>query len=86
MAAKTEKIQARVSPSLKASAENIFRHLGISPTEAIRMFYSQVTLHQGLPFDVRIPNEVTLEAMREAEHPENLETFDSVDDLFAGLE
>ena len=54
--AKTEFIRARVEPELKYQAEEIFSKLGLSPTDAITLFYVQVTLHGGLPFEMRIPN------------------------------
>lgn len=85
MTIKTAKVQARVDPCLKARAEDVFRQLGMTATDAICMFYAQVDLHSGLPFEVKIPNKVTRQAMLEAEHPENLDTCDSVDELFANL-
>ncbi|NEP63254.1 MAG: type II toxin-antitoxin system RelB/DinJ family antitoxin [Symploca sp. SIO2G7] len=85
MANQTVKVQARMEPDLKKAAEAVFDQLGISATEAIRIFYKQVELHQGLPFEVKIPNETTLTALQEAENPERLETFDSVDELFDNL-
>ena len=60
--AKTEMIRARVEPELKSQAEEVFSELGLSATEAITLFYTQVTLHQGLPFAVRIPNAETIES------------------------
>ena len=54
--AKTEMIRARVEPELKRQAEELFSSLGLSTTEAITLFYKQVTLHRGLPFSVRMPN------------------------------
>ncbi len=42
----------------------MFQKLGLSHSQAIAMFYRQVTLHHGLPFDVRVPNETTLAALR----------------------
>jgi DNA-damage-inducible protein J len=48
-----------------ASAERIFTKIGISTTEAIRLFLTQVELHKGLPFPVSIPNEETVKAMME---------------------
>ncbi len=86
MPAQTEKVQARIHPDLKKSAENVFKRLGLKPTDAIRLFYRQVELHQGIPFDIKIPNDVTLAALQEASHPENLESFDSVEALFADLD
>ena len=64
--AKTEFVRARVEPELKHQAEEVFSRLGLSTTEAITLFYAQVTLHGGLPFAVRVPNRETIEAMRQA--------------------
>ena len=73
--AKTEFIRARVEPELKTQAEEIFSKLGLSPTDAITLFYVQVILHDGLPFAVRIPNNETKEAMRQAEKGEGLREY-----------
>ncbi len=67
MAVNTEKIQARIEPELKAAAESIFKKLGLSSTDAIRLFYKQVELREGLPFPVEVPNKKTVAAMRELE-------------------
>ena len=64
--AKTETIRARVEPELKDDAEAVFDALGLSPTEAITLFYKQVALQRGLPFEVKIPNDATREAIEEA--------------------
>jgi DNA-damage-inducible protein J len=48
-------VRARIDPSIKADAEKIFHGLGISTTEAIRMFLVQVNLRRGLPFGVELP-------------------------------
>ncbi|MFA6280339.1 MAG: type II toxin-antitoxin system RelB/DinJ family antitoxin [Bdellovibrionales bacterium] len=62
---KTDVVNARVEPALKASAEKIFRTLGMNTTDAISIFLSQVVLRKGLPFDVRIPNAETRKAIAE---------------------
>ncbi len=84
--AKTEMIRARVEPDLKHDAEAVFSTLGMSPPEAITLFYKQVALQHGLPFEVRIPNAETLEAMRQAREKDGLIKYDSVDDLMAEFE
>ena len=81
--AKTGFIRARVEPELKTQAEEIFSKLGLSPTDAITLFYVQVILHNGLPFEVRIPNKETIEAMRQAETGEGLNEYDDLDALKA---
>ena len=75
--AKSEMIRARVEPGLKHDAEGVLKRLGMTPTEAITLFYKQVTIHRGLPFPVRIPNKETRRAIRETRAGKNLETFDS---------
>ena len=79
--AKTELIRVRVEPELKSQAEAVFSELGLSPTEAIRLFYAQVTLHRGLPFAVRIPNDETIEALRQARSGEGLTEYADLDAL-----
>ena len=73
--AKTEFIRARVEPELKYQAEEILSKLGLSPTDAITLFYVQVILHDGLPFEVRIPNNETKVAMRQVETGEGLNEY-----------
>ena len=53
--AQTGMIRARISADLKAEAEGILDKIGLSSSDAIRMFYKQITLRQGLPFEARIP-------------------------------
>ena len=62
---KTQVINARIEPKLKSSAEKIFKSLGMSTTDAISIFLSQVVLNNGLPFDVKIPNKTTRAAIDE---------------------
>lgn len=45
-------------PQLKESAESVFAQLGVSPSSAIQMFYRQVVLQRGLPFDVKLREKV----------------------------
>ena len=53
--AKTETVYTRVEPKLKISAEQILATLGLALSEAVNIFLSQVVLHKGLPFDVKVP-------------------------------
>jgi DNA-damage-inducible protein J len=75
-------ITTRVDPDLKADAEKVLNTLGISTTEAINLFLSQVRLRRGLPFDVKIPNKITRKAMKDAEKDRNLSSYDSLDAFF----
>jgi DNA-damage-inducible protein J len=81
--AKTETIRARVDAQLKADAEAVLEELGLNASEAIRLFYRQVTLRKGLPFDVKIPNAKTRRALRDADAGRDLlGPFDDTDAMF----
>ena len=80
---KTQMMHTRIDPDLKKKAEAIFHTIGINTADAIRMFFAQVTLNQGIPFDVKIPNKETLKAMEDSRLNKNLthipmEDFDRV--------
>lgn len=82
---KTATISARIDPELKQGAEEVFRDLGLTASQAITLFYKQVELERGLPFAVRMPNEVTLEALEQARTRQGLESFNTLEDLFDDL-
>ena len=84
-ATKTGMIRARVSPELKAQAEGILAEIGLSSSDAIRMFYKQVTLQKGLPFAACIPNATTRKALRDAEAGRDTTDYASVDEMFKDL-
>jgi len=56
---KTATVRARLEPGLKGHAETVFHRLGLNATQAITIFYKQVELRDGLPFDVAIPTRAT---------------------------
>ncbi len=53
--AKTANVNARMELELKQEAEKILDALGIPASNAVTMFYKQIVLHRGLPFDVKLP-------------------------------
>ena len=84
--AKTAVISARIDPDLKQNAETIFKELGLSTAQAITLFYRQVDLQHGLPFEVKLPNETTEKALADAKARYNLTDFKTIDDLFDDLD
>jgi DNA-damage-inducible protein J len=52
---KSSAISARIDTALKQDAEQVFSALGLTASQAITLFYRQVALQQGIPFDVRLP-------------------------------
>jgi DNA-damage-inducible protein J len=79
--AKTETIRARVDAGLKARAEAVLDKLGLTASDAIRLFYKQVALQKGLPFEVKIPNAATRRALKDADAGKNLIRYENFDDF-----
>lgn len=82
--AKTAMTHARLTPEIKEKAEDILKELGISISAAYEMFYRQIIAHQGIPFDLHLPNKDTLQAMQDARDGKG-ERYDSVEKMFEDL-
>src|ERR1700737_2871853 len=85
---KTGYITARIEPKLKARAGRVLAKVGVSTTDAITMFLTQVVLKDGLPFDVRVPNAETRKAIAELENRatrSKLKRYATTDELFADV-
>ena len=78
---KSAMIRARVEPELKSEVEKIFKELGLTTTEAITLFYHQVRARKGIPFEISIPNETTLETARKTNAGKELNEYASLDDF-----
>ncbi len=66
--------------NLKEQAKEIYQNYGLSLSQAVNMFLAQSVFSRGLPFDVKIPNDITLEAMRDVETGANYEDI-TLEDL-----
>lgn len=78
-------ISTRIEPKLKHKAEAILNKVGLTSAEAVRLFYTQICLRKGLPFEIKIPNAKTLKAMQDADEGKALKAK-SVDELFEDLD
>ncbi|MBS1257134.1 MAG: Antitoxin DinJ [Candidatus Scalindua arabica] len=83
--AKTSTVRARINPSLKRDVEGLFEKLGLSTTEAINLFYKQVKLRNGLPFNVIVPNKVTGKVLKDTDAGKNLVRCEDAEDMFTKL-
>jgi DNA-damage-inducible protein J len=82
---KTAMVRARVKPDLKDNAERIFERLGLNATQAITMFYKQVELRDGLPFDVVVPTTTTKRTFAASEAERDLVVCEDAEDMFRKL-
>ncbi len=79
-------IRARTGFDLKNQVDGILEKLGLNSSSAINLFYKQIALHNGLPFDVRVPNAKTLKAMKDAKSGKTKKGFKNSVALFKGLD
>jgi DNA-damage-inducible protein J len=86
MISKTATVRARIEPQLKDKVEVIFQELGLSTTEAITLFYKQVELQKGLPFELKIPNQLTKDTFEKTDQQKHLIKCENVEDLFEKLD
>lgn len=78
-------VQARIDPHIKEEARSVLDELGISMSEAIVVYLKQIILHRGIPFELKLPNKATAQAVSELESGKGV-AFDSVDELLEDLE
>lgn len=85
MTNKTAEVRTRVEPKLKKEAGKIFKGLGLNESEGVRLLLKGLVLHKGIPFDFKIPNEETLQAMKDADEGNTIGPYNSVDELIKEL-
>jgi len=84
MAAKSANLYARIEPEVKEQAESILSALGIPASNAINMFYKQIILQRGLPFEVKIPYARPIDMSALSEEQMNAELEKGYEDMKAG--
>jgi len=57
MTTKNAVVRARISPDIKQSAESILTKLGLSTSQAINLFFSQIVANRGIPFNLNLEAE-----------------------------
>ena len=82
---KTATVRVRIQPRLKERAETIFHRLGINASQAIALFYKQVELRDGLPFDVAIPSVITKRTFETTDQGRDLIICEDAEDMFEKL-
>ncbi len=90
---KTEVYQVRLDSQEKKQAFAVFKQLGISPAQAVRLFFKQVVLTKSIPFAIENQN-INMEQLLKlrksknavnAENPSSIDVEDDHEDLFEEL-
>jgi DNA-damage-inducible protein J len=78
--------QIRINKEEKQKTFEVFNELGITPAQAVKMFFTQVRRTNSIPFSIeKIPNNETIKTIEEAQNGENLIVCKDADDLFNKL-
>jgi DNA-damage-inducible protein J len=77
-------VRARIDEKTKKKATIILKSLGLTPSSAFRLLLTKVVAEKNLPFELRIPNAETVDAMRDIQRGK-VKTVNSVDELFREL-
>ena len=82
--ANTSPVYARINTQLKEDAESVMEKLGISPSNAIQMLYSQIVLLQGMPFEIKMPERKPIDISSLSQAEINAELLKGVNSLKTG--
>lgn len=80
-------LHVRIDDETKEQATEALNAMGLSVSDAVRLFLKRVVADQAFPLELKVPNARTLAAMAEADEiAERGGRFDSADDLIADIE
>lgn len=77
-------VRARIDESVKQEATVVLAAIGLSVSDAMRLMLTRVAIEKALPFQPLVPNEVTIQAMRDARRGKTVK-HKSLDALMAEL-
>jgi DNA-damage-inducible protein J len=79
-------VHARIDPATKAATEKVLDSLGMTPTEAIRLFYRQIAIRKSFPLELHVPNKLTASVLSKSDKNQDIETFETAAELYASWE
>lgn len=76
-------VHARIDQATKTATEKVLDSLGMTPTEAIRLFYRQIAIRKSFPLELHVPNKLTDTVLAKSDKNQEIETYETVADLYA---
>lgn len=76
-------VHARIDLATKLATEKVLDALGITPTEAIRLFYRQIAIRKSFPLELHVPNKLTASVLSKSDKNQDIERFNSAAELYA---
>lgn len=78
-------VRARIDPVIKVQATETLSAMGLSLSDAIRLMLTQVVAQKSLPFEIKVPNKTTIEALEATDKNEGVTKCKDVEDMFKKL-
>jgi len=78
-------VRARIDEHIKEEASVVLAAMGLTVSDAFRIMLTRIAREKALPFEPLIPNDVTIQAMKDARKGVNMKSLKNVDDLMADL-
>ena len=75
-----------MASGLKSEVEALLKQLGVTTTDAITMFFSQIRLRKGIPFPIDMPNNITRRTFETTDRGEELHAYKNLDEMFKALD
>lgn len=83
---KTAEIRVLLEPSLKKKSKKILQEIGMSESEAVRIFFRNLVNQNGFPLELRVPNEETIKAMEDVDKGNYSKGYTDIDEMFEDLD
>jgi DNA-damage-inducible protein J len=78
-------VQTRIDGAIKDEAAAVLAAMGLTVSDAVRLLLTRIAREHSLPFDPLVPNEETIQAMKDCRNKVGVVSFNSVEDLMADL-
>jgi len=74
-------INARIDKQTKIQAQYILNELGMTLSEALALYLRQIVFCKGIPFEVKIPDELTIETIKKSESGQEWHEASSIEEM-----
>jgi DNA-damage-inducible protein J len=75
-------VRARIDEKLKEEATAVLADMGLTVSDVVRIVLTKIAKEKALPFDMRVPNELTAETLAKSERGEDIHHAKDANDLF----
>jgi DNA-damage-inducible protein J len=84
----TADVRCRIDPKTKEDAAEVIEAMGLTVSDAIRLFLKRVASEGAIPFELRVPNAKTIAAIAELEAPKSrskAKRYKTLEDMHVAL-